>query len=685
MSARPELEFSAFLGEVGRRVRRRAALMVASGTLAAGAIGVLATGSGGSVLRAALIPAGIAVAVGAITWLAPAESRTRIAAAIERRTPASRNLVVTASELLDAGDTAPGYVRTRVFDDAARLTRQLSVTGLVPFRPAWLAIVIAAAAWSGAIAWASTRARETATARPSSPNAASVSHVTVEIIPPDYARQAARTHEDPPRVEALAGSTIRVTVQGDAARMDLETIGGRQAIDAAGARRFSTAILADADGFLAITPTATDGTMGVRRLVGVSVTPDEAPRVKMTAPGKDLLLANGDQTIALGIDAQDDLGLATLQVKFTRIAGSGESFTFTEGDVPIEISKASDRGWTGRTTWRLGPLGLQPGDMVIYRATATDRRPGAPAAESETFIIEIASAGSLASEGFAVDDRPEKYAISQQMVILKTERLLARRGSMTAEEFRDEALGLAAEQRQVRAEFVFMMGGELSDAGLDPTTLNEEEEAAGEDDLAAGRLANQGRTDLMRAIRSMSRAAARLADGSVPAALPIEKEALASLQRAFSRSRYILRTLSERERLDLSRRLTGVLAALAKSRRPAAEPAPPPRAAALRRLLADTAALAGALRAGVNTGARATELAQRLLQVDPASAEIAEIATLLAAPGSLTPASLDRVTAALAALVRADLGAAPASGADPERAALEGALADEQRRGGGRR
>jgi hypothetical protein len=684
MSARPEHEFSAFLASVRRRSRRRAALVVAAGALAAGTIGVLAMGSG-SILAAALIPAGIAAAVGALAWLGPAESRHRVAASIERRTKASRNLVTTAAELLGTSDAVPAYVRDRVFDDAARLARQLSIAGLVPFRPAWIAVMVAVAAWSASLVWASARAPGSATARPSSSSAAAVGRITVEVIPPEYARQPARTYEDPPRVEALAGSTIRVTVIGDAARMDLETIGGRQTMDAAGARRFAVSVLADADGFLAVTPTATDGTTGVRRLIGLSVTADKSPRVRIATPGKDLLLANGEQTIALAIDAEDDLGLATLQLKFTRIAGSGESFTFTEGEVPIQIAKTGDRSWTARGTWPLGALGLQPADMVIYRATATDRRPGAPVAESDTFIIEIASAGSLASEGFAVDDRPEKYAVSQQMVILKTERLLARRGSMSAAEVREEALGIAAEQRQVRAEFVFMMGGELSDAGLDLTTLNEEEEAAGEDDLAAGRLANQGRTDLLRAIRSMSRAAARLADANVTAALPIEKEALASLQRAFSRSRYILRTLSERERLDLSRRLTGVLAALARSRRPAAEPEPHPRTTALRRLLADTAGLAGDVRAGANTGGRAAELAQRLLQVDPASTPLSEMAALLAAPGTLTPAVLDRVTSTLAAMVRADLGAAPARTANPELAALEGALADERRRSGGRR
>ena len=681
MSAQPELEFSAFLANVARRNRRRAVLIAAAGALAVASIGILAAGPGQSIRAAALISAAIAAALGGLAWILPAPSRARLAAAVERRTPASRNLVITAAELLGAGPTAPAYVRAKVFDDAARLTRELSIVGLVPFRAAWIASVVAVAMWSGALLWASVGGPALATAGPSSPTAATIGDVTVEVIPPEYARRPARTHDDPPRVEALAGSTIRVTVVADAARLDLETLGGRQALEAVAARRFSASIVADADGFLAITPTAADGTTGTRRLVGLSVTADGAPRVKVMSPGRDLLLATGDHTLAVAIDAQDDLGLATLQLKFTRIAGSGESFTFTEGEVPVEIARASDVGWTGRASWRLGPLGLQPGDMVIYRATATDRRPGAPVAESETFIVEIASTGALASEGFAVDDRPEKYAISQQMVILKTERLLARRGSMSVEDFRDEARDLAAEQRQVRAEFVFMMGGELADAGLDLTVLNEEEEAAGEDDLAAGRLANQGRMDLLRAIRSMSRAAARLAEHEVATALPLEKQALASLQRAFSRSRYILRTLGERERLDLSRRLTGVLAALARSRRPAVEPEPLPRTAALRRLLADTAALAADSRAGANVASREAELAQRALQIDPASPPLAEIASLLAAPGPATVASLDRATATLAALVRAELGDAPARTPDPELAALEGALADERRRG----
>src|SRR5687768_9947287 len=129
----------------------------------------------------------------------------------------------------------------------------------------------------------------------------------------------------------------------------------------------------------------------------------------------------------------------------------------------------------------------------------------------------------------------------------------------------------AAEQRRVRAEFVFMMGGELAEEVTGATgisELNEEEEAEAGDDILAGRLANRGRVSLVRAIRSMSEADAKLGVIDVAGALAAELVALEHLQNAFSRTRYILRTLTLRERLDLTRRLTGTLTDATRDVRP---------------------------------------------------------------------------------------------------------------------
>ena len=63
-----------------------------------------------------------------------------------------------------------------------------------------------------------------------------------------------------------------------------------------------------------------------------------------------------------------------------------------------------------------------------------------------------------------------------------------------------------------------MMGGELEDIAAEASgtlELNEVAEAEAEGDLLAGRLQNQGRMDMMRAIRAMSRASAALTESSL--------------------------------------------------------------------------------------------------------------------------------------------------------------------------
>jgi hypothetical protein len=693
-SGAPALQ--AFFTRVSRRLRGRAAMLAAAAALWTAAAIVAVGGGPGDRLTTTLVvmalSGGLAVAAG----LAAGRSRTRTVAEVERRAPQCRNLLITASELSgprvsDPRSTSglkpevPPYVRDRVLADAARLAGRLDLAALFPRRRAVLALAGGAVAWTAALTLVDGRiARGAPVAEPSSDRAAQIATVDVEIVPPEYTGRSARTLRNPARIDALAGSRLRVTVEADAASVTLETLGHSQPVPSSGAQTFAVSILADSDGYLALTPAAANGDRGPRRLIGLAVAADAVPRVRATAPGKDLLVASGAQIVPVAVDADDDLGLASLAVRYTKVSGSGETFTFTEGALPIDVTRTNDRAWTGRTAWRLDGLGLQPGDMVIYRGVATDRRPGAPAGESDAFVIEVAAPGALASEGFAVDDRMDKYAVSQQMVILKTERLLASRASVSAEAFREGALDIAADQRQVRAEFVFMLGGELTDAGLDPTTLHEHEEAAGEDDLAAGRLINQGRADLMRAIRTMSRAAALLVEPDVDGALPIEKEALVYLQRAFSRSRYILRTLGERERLDLSRRLTGTLAALARPSRPAAEPEASARVAALRRVLADLAALAADPAPGTQAWrARSTALAQRLLEIDPASSALRDVAAALAAESApVDPsAGVERAALALAETIRTDLAAAPARAPDPEAAALAGALADARKAG----
>jgi hypothetical protein len=461
-----------------------------------------------------------------------------------------------------------------------------------------------------------------------------VRRIEVTVVPPPYSELPRTTTIDPSRIEALAGSRIEVRVQASAAAVMLETLEGTQSMRRDGGS-FNAILTAHTDAFLSIEPRDSGGKAGLPQLVGLAITPDYAPRVTLTSPGRDLFFSAVPDTLPVQISADDDHALESVRLRYTAVSGSGERFTFVEHDVPITVNAASPTSWTARGTWRLAGLGLSPGDLVVYRAIATDKRPGAPPAESESYVLEVVTPGAVAAEGFAADDRRDRYAVSQQMVILKTERLIARRGSLAVDSVNAEARQLAAEQRSVRAEFVFMMGGELEDiAGELAGTLelNEVTEAEAESDILAGRLQNQGRVAMMRAIRVMSLASSALTDANLDQALQNERAALENLMRAFSRSRFILRALTQRERIDLERRLGGRLALTAGISGPQVAALPDERTMALRRLLADVAALSSANSTAAD---RAVASALGVLRADPGSAATQRLAARVQAIAGL--------------------------------------------------
>src|SRR5262245_30049610 len=129
---------------------------------------------------------------------------------------------------------------------------------------------------------------------------------------------------------------------------------------------------------------------------------------------------------------------------------------------------------------------------------------------------------------------------------------------MAAGEVSEAALNLAVEQRMIRAEFVFMLGGEVED---------EEVEAEQSTELQEGRLQNRGQRDLRAATIAMSQAEKLLTGANTREALLAERAAVAALQRAFARDRFILRALGSRTSLDPKRRLTGSVAKAAGARR----------------------------------------------------------------------------------------------------------------------
>lgn len=582
----------------------------------------------------AVIVSGAIVAGAAVRYALLGERRRRAARAVEGASPSCHNLVVAAEELMLQPGRVRDSVASLVFHQAAGVVRVLDVRELFPAKRALVWLGSSAGALALVLVVQNTSVASQLTGIVSGAGGVPVlSRIDVTVNPPAYAARGAQTLRDPSRIDALSGSTVNITVRSNAATVVMQTLERKDTLKAAGDGTFTGTVVANADGFVAIQPANSTGS-GVRKLIGLSVTPDRAPRVRLTAPGQDMMFPDGNRTLSVHTEADDDIALSSLKLRYTKVSGSGERFTFSEGEVPLQLSRAKDASWTGDVKWNLASLALEPGDMVVYRAVATDKRPGSFPSESDSYIAEIRLVGSDAAAGFAVDPDEERYALSQQMIIMKTERLLAKRKSITAEVFAAEAADIAVEQRRVRAEFVFMMGGELEDAPpadgeQDMMMLDETAEAEGEADILDGRGANRGRVALVRAIRFMSNAVTLLNETDVSPALLREKAALKELEQAFSHTRIILRALTQAEKLDMSRRMTGPLIEAGRDVRavPVAEAAA--RVVALRGALAGVAELLSAAKIETSPTQRASELAETVLRVDPSAKSLQEIASQL--------------------------------------------------------
>jgi hypothetical protein len=226
----------------------------------------------------------------------------------------------------------------------------------------------------------------------------------------------------------------------------------------------------------------------------------------------------------------------------------------------------------------------------------------------------------------------------------------------------ESAASIAAEQRAVRANFIFLLGGDVED----------EEQEAEAPELLEGRFENRARQEILAATRFMSRAEQELGAVSTTRALPPARSAAQALQRAFGHSRYLLRALPARGRVDPSRRLTGDRTSAADWRRDTLDAAADPIAVAARDAVSELFRVAAALDGGsASPESMATSmgnLAERVLRIDPRAPDIQTASReLLAARQALQErrtgdvrTALDRVLPAL--LTRAQRGRIEVSG-----------------------
>ncbi len=612
-------------------------------------------------LVAAVSPvAGALVALAVGLWRWRRLTRAAVVRTLEAAHPELRNLLVTVEELSADSLVASPEIRSRVFADAAAAADHVSVSRAFPIRSALRAGVLAGVAWSLLLAFAFWRGEGHGAGKSSgsivargAPGASAALRVTATLQPPAYTGLKSATAIDPQQLTAVEGSDLALNVDSTAASVTVDHDGTVTVLARGTDGHFPYRSRLTTTGYLMVTTGD-----GARRLMPVVVSPDGLPTVRVTAPGRDLVYAGGNPQITFNARATDDYGVRSLSLHYTKVSGSGEQFSFKEGEIPLKVAIANARDWSGAATATLEALDLKDGDMLVYRAVASDARPSGGTASSDAFFIEVSKLGAAAADGFTVQEEETRYALSQQMLIVKTERLNKARASMVAADAAEASRNLAVEQRMIRSEFVFMLGGEVED---------EEVEAQQSTDLQEGRLQNRGQRDLRIATVAMSQAEKLLTATDTAAALIAERAAVTALQRAFARDRYILRAMATRSQLDATRRLTGNLDGAADWHR--ASPALPEnkRLAHLTDLLSSIAALT---READVTGAapfkdRALVLAEEAVRTDVASESLRKAATELqrAADAAGDPAARSRALAVAAGEIAAETKRAQADAA----------------------
>ena len=560
-------------GVLRRALRRVAARLRVLHLLIAAAIGLSLTAAlllVQRLLNGPAVIAWVAVVLGAVTTYlvfrrtAVARSDRAAAATIEAAHPGCRNVVVTAEELSRTPQVEP-FVRTRVLAAAERAVTEVQLASAVP--RSRFAVPMAGAAVSAAAvvllllnpAGLRDTYEQIASALDGRTSAQGLD-LTVIITPPDYTGRPAQKVRNPEKLEALEGS--RLSFSSPAAGMRV---------------RFGEVALADGNqhvvrssGYFVVEAES----RAERHLIPLTAAPDRRPTVLIENPGKDLFMAASERSIPITAVASDDHALRSLELRFTKVTGSGEQFEFEEGNLPASIERRSEREWRASGSLPLGALKLEPGDSLVYRAVSRDLRPGdAGLAWSDTYIVEILGPGQAVLEGVEMPPELERYGMSQQMIVLKLERIKAEEPRLARDSLVERLVSLAAEQRTVRANFIFLLGGHVED---------EFEEAEHSHEIQEGRLENTARRDINVAIAHMTRAEQGMTAVDTGVALTSAREAVTALQRAFGRNRYLLRSLAVRSRLDPARRLTGDLGSAADWRRiskEAGHPADPgPRA-----------------------------------------------------------------------------------------------------------
>lgn len=344
------------------------------------------------------------------------------ARSVERAFPQLRNRLASSVQFLRLADDDPtggsAALRQAVIDSVEMDSRSLNFKSIIDFRPAmfafslaWIMFVFAAItamrlpelARIGVIRIANplgeTQWPEPASERLTpSVKPPKLESLTIQLIPPPYTGLKSTTSDR--HIRALRGTRVFMSGKPDrplaSASVCLESgekIPARIADDG-----LSFSIGGDDAPFVIerseaywIELIGRDGMQNVGERWQIQAVADKPPSIAVERPAADLLVTS-NAIVPLRISAEDDLGIARIELTYKSINSQSEGQeTIFSGPQPP--APDDNPAVTVDHRWTLAPLSLPPGTVVTFHATANDY--AFQTADSETRRLTVVSTEEL--------------------------------------------------------------------------------------------------------------------------------------------------------------------------------------------------------------------------------------------------------------------------------------------------
>ncbi len=224
-------------------------------------------------------------------------------------------------------------------------------------------------------------------------------------------------------------------------------------------------------GLYHLAATLSDGTPWTPpEVYALKVIKDVPPIIKILQPAEARTQIDS-RIVSIEVVATDDYAVASAHIVATVAKGSGEAVKFREQSIAFDDNGSKDQSSYPANTRQLSKtldldsIGMEPGDELYFYVEATDNRQPTPnRARSETRFVVLKGPESKApssGQGVAGVNLVPQYFRSERQIIIDTEKLIAERPTLRADEFNRRSNDLGIDQQLLRLRYGQFLGEEL--------------------------------------------------------------------------------------------------------------------------------------------------------------------------------------------------------------------------------